>query len=241
MRISKFLSSAGIASRRQSESLIREGKVLLNGIVVTDLGRQMNPEQDEVICCGEKVVSVAKVYLLLHKPAACISAVSDPWGRKLVTDYISEAEGKVYPVGRLDFQTTGCLLLSNDGEFVQQMIHPRYKIPKIYHVQVKGIVSQEILGLWRQGVQLTEGLAVADQVKLLKTDEYYSWVEMTVHQGWKRQIRRMCLAVECPAVKLCRTQFAFLNVQNLAVGAYRHLAFDEVEQLKKLAETGYSS
>jgi pseudouridine synthase len=238
LRIGKFLSQAGVASRRQAEVLVQAGKITLNGQVITDLGRQIDPALDIVFYDGRRVTLSAKIYLLLHKPAGCISAVSDPWGRKLVTDYIGEQFEKIYPAGRLDYQSTGCLILSNDGEFVHQMIHPRYKIPKTYQVLVKGVVVQSVLELWQQGVELEEGLAQADQAVLLNTETDRSLVEIIVHQGWKRQIRRMCLAAGHPVISLCRTQIAFLNVQDLAEGSYRHLMAEEVERLLALAQRG---
>jgi len=238
LRISKFLSQAGVVSRRQAEVLVRAGKVTLNGQVITDLGRQVNPAEDVVVYDGRRIKVQTKVYLLLHKPAGCISAVSDPWDRKLVTDFIGEQAGKIYPAGRLDYQTTGCLLLSNDGDFVQQMIHPRYMIPKTYRVLVKGIVTPTVLELWQRGVELEEGVAQADQAALLYTETDRSVVEIIIHQGWKRQIRRMCLAAGHPVISLCRVQIAFLTVQDLAEGDYRHLTAEEVERLLALAQWG---
>jgi 23S rRNA pseudouridine2605 synthase len=231
MRINQFLARSGVASRRGVEGLILGGAVTVNGQVLTDLAVQVDADTDVVCVSGQRVRPEPPVYLLLNKPSGYISAVSDPQGRPVVIDLIRDCPVKAVPVGRLDFNTTGCLLLSNDGDFIQRLLHPSFEIAKTYQAEVEGQVNQEVLRSLLRGVMLEEGWAHADAVTCLRERENSALLEIVIHQGWKRQVKRMCAAVGLPVRRLHRSAIAFLTVEGLAEGAYRCLTPAEVERL----------
>ncbi len=236
LRLAKYLAQAGIASRRHAEQLIRTGEIKVNGQVVTEMGIQVEPGTDIIEYQGRPISSVPKmVYVLLYKPAGFICSVNDPQGRPTVLNLLKDIKERIYPVGRLDFDTSGLLLLSNDGEFTNLMIHPRYKIIKTYEARVKGSVSQQDLDRMRKGLLLEDGMTAPAQVKLLAQDENSSLLEISIHEGRKRQIKRMCAAINHPVLNLKRTRLAFLSLQDLDEGEYRLLSSQEVEALKKCA------
>ena len=235
MRLAKYLAQAGIASRRQSEELITEGRVKLNGIVVREVTTPVNPQCDRVEFDGRLIGVEAEIYVLLNKPAGFISAVKDPQGRNTVLELVRDIKERIYPVGRLDYDTEGLLLLSNDGDFTNLIIHPRYKIEKKYEVIIEGNVKSEELRILQEGVMLEDGITVPAKVRLIKKGDTISIIEIIIHEGRKRQVKRMCAAIGHPVISLKRTALGFLTLKGVEPGHYRHLNQKEVEQLKAIA------
>ncbi len=235
LRLAKYLSQAGVASRRRAEELILTGRIKLNGSVVKDVATFINPGQDQ-ISCDDCLVSVpGSVYIMLNKPAGYLSTVHDPHGRPTVVDLVSDLHIRVHPVGRLDYDTEGLLLLTNDGEFTNLIIHPRYKIEKRYETEVKGYVSDNSINLLCQGIELEDGITAPAAVKLRERNPAHSILEIAIHEGRKRQVKRMCAAVGNPVIKLTRTGLGSLTLEGLPKGHFRHLTPEEVIRLKSLA------
>ncbi|MFC4410998.1 pseudouridine synthase [Chungangia koreensis] len=238
-RLQKVLAHAGVASRRKAEQLILEGKVKVNGKVVTELGTKVS-SSDTVEVEGVKLEKEQKVYYLLYKPRGIISAVTDDKGRKTVADLFPHVEERLFPVGRLDYETSGLLLMTNDGEFSYLMTQPKFKIDKTYIAKVKGIPTREQLKLLSKGIDLEDGKTAPAKVKLQSSDRKTgkAIIEITIHEGRNRQVRRMFDAIGCPVQKLRRERFAFLTLHSLNAGESRELTPHEVKQLRVLAETG---
>lgn len=235
MRLAKYLAQAGIASRRQAEELIKQGRIKINGSVVLDLTTPVDPESDRVEFDSRLVGSEEPVYIMLYKPSGFICTVNDPRGRATVMELVKKVKQRIYPVGRLDYDTEGLLLLTNDGQFTNLIIHPRYKIDKKYEACIKGYIEDDELDILRAGVNLEDGMTAPAQVRLLKRDECISMIEIIIHEGRKRQIKRMCRAIGHPVVYLKRTALGFLTLQGLEKGQYRHLERDEVKALQAMA------
>ncbi len=239
-RLQKVIAYAGIASRRKAEQLILEGKVKVNGQVVKELGTKVS-NSDTVEVEGVKLEKEDKVYFLLYKPKGYISAVTDDKGRKTVTDIFKKrVHQRIFPVGRLDYDTTGLLLLTNDGEFSYQLTHPKFKIDKTYVARVKGVPTIEGLKKLQRGIKLEDGKTAPAKVSMTSFDEQAGKAicEITIHEGKNRQVRRMFEAIGTPVVKLKRERFAFLDLTGLKPGEYRELTKHEVKLLRVLAETG---
>ncbi len=235
MRIAKYLAHAGIASRRQAEALIAQGRVKLNGSVVTDMAISVEPLADLVEFDGKPVLPEKPVYIILYKPAGYLCTVDDPQGRATVLELVRTVKERIYPVGRLDYDTEGLLLLTNDGQFTNQIIHPRYKIDKKYLVWVQGSINNHELNRLRNGVQLEDGITAPAAVNLLKGDEHISIIELIIHEGRKRQVKRMCNAVGHRVVRLQRSALEFLTLDGLQPGDFRYLQPDEVNRLQAIA------
>lgn len=235
-RLQKVISQAGVASRREAELIIKAGRVTVNGAVVTELGTKVSPGRDQVAVDGKRLKSENNVYLMLNKPKGVITTVKDPGKRQTVLDYLKDIPQRIYPVGRLDFNTEGLLLLTNDGELTNALIHPSRKIFKTYLAKVKGIPSEEKLDLLRAGIKLEDGVTAPAQIYLTDIDQekQSATLEITIHEGKNRQIRRMCEAIGFPIRQLKRTKFAGLALTGLRRGQYRHLSDNEVEMLKNL-------
>ncbi len=235
-RIQKILSSAGICSRREAEELILEGRVKVNGRVVTELGAKADTDED-VIKVGSKVIrpEARKLYLVLNKPKGFISTLSDPQGRRTVIDLLGKLGHRVYPVGRLDYDSEGLLLLTNDGEFANLIMHPSKEVDKTYEVKVDGVMTDADLAKLASGVKLKDGMTAPARVKKLKLTRANSWVEITIHEGRTRQVRRMCDAVGHPVLKLRRTKIGPVDLRGVASGKYRELTTREVKALEKAA------
>jgi 23S rRNA pseudouridine2605 synthase len=183
MRLSQYLAHAGVASRRHAEELITDGKVKVNGITITELGSKIDPQIDRVEYNDQLIEGEFKIYLLLNKPSGYLCSVSDPYGRPTVIDLVSKVDKRLYPVGRLDFDSEGLLLMTNDGYFNNQMIHPRYKINKEYQVWVKGRVEPSEQNLLRRGVELDDGITAPAEVEILETDSDRSLLRIVIHEG----------------------------------------------------------
>jgi len=239
-RLQKVIAYAGVASRRKAEQLIVEGKVKVNGRVVKELGTKV-AATDKIEVEGVKLEKEDKVYFLLYKPKGYISAVTDDKGRKTVTDiFKKKVYQRIFPVGRLDYDTTGLLLLTNDGEFSYQLTHPKFKIDKTYIARVKGVPTKEGLMKLQNGIRLEDGKTAPAKVSMTSYDEAAGKAicEITIHEGKNRQVRRMFEAIGTPVVKLKRERFAFLDLGGLVPGEYRELSKHEVKMLRVLAETG---
>lgn len=239
MRLAKFIACSGIASRRRAEKLIKEGRITINSQVVCDMGVKIDPDKDQIACDGQIITNNSNnIYILLNKPSGYISSVNDPQGRPTVLDLVRDIKERIYPVGRLDYDTQGLLLLSNDGEFTNLMIHPRYQMSKKYLALVKGEVSIKAVNQLEKGVKLEDGYTAPANVRILKKYTNETLLEIEIHEGRKRQIKRMCAAVGYPVLSLTRTAFSFLNLQGVALGEYRYLTPAEVKRLKLIAKKG---
>lgn len=238
-RLQKIIAHAGIASRRKAEELILEGKVKVNGKIIKELGTKVS-SNDKVEVNGIPLEREEKIYLLMYKPRGVISAVKDDKNRKVVTDFLPEIKERVYPVGRLDYETSGLLLLTNDGDFANLLMHPRYEINKTYVAKVKGIPSKQSLKQLERGIKLEDGITAPAKSKLISFDKktQKAIIELTIHEGKNRQVRRMLEAIGHPVQKLKRERYAFLNLHGLNAGEVRELSPHEVKQLRALAESG---
>jgi pseudouridine synthase len=236
MRLQRFLAQAGVASRRKAEELIAAGRVKVNGKVVAELGSKVDPERDQVSVGGRPLHAESHVYLLLNKPKGYVTTVSDPEGRPTVMELVSQVEERVYPVGRLDYNTEGLLLLTNDGDLANALMHPKREVEKTYQVKLQGLTSPETLSALASGVTLDDGERTAPaKVQLLGTTDRNSWLEITIHEGKNRQVHRMAEAVNYRVLKLQRVRYAGLEVGDLAIGRFRNLVAREVELLRKAA------
>jgi len=236
MRLQKYLASCGVASRRKCEEYILEGKVAVNGQVVQTLGTKV-AEKDEVTFCG-KIVSLQEtyVYYMLNKPVGYVTTVQDEKQRQTVLDLIHDEKHRVYPVGRLDYNTSGLLLLTNDGELTYGLTHPKHHVNKCYEVKVKGVLSQEAQYALKNGVLLEGKMTYPAQVKVLRQGEKSTLFQLTIHEGRNRQVRRMCEAVGYPVLSLKRVSIGKLTLDDLALGHYRALTEKEVQYLKKVSQ-----
>jgi 23S rRNA pseudouridine2605 synthase len=231
-RLQKILAHAGIASRREAETIIVSGRVAVNGMVVTELGSKADPYSDRITLDGKPVRIVSeKVYILLNKPAGYVTTMKDPQGRPVVNDLVKGVRERVYPVGRLDYNTEGLLLMTNDGELANRLAHPRHEVEKEYMVRVRGEVLPEQMQQLCEGVELDDGMSAPAVVKLIRESENNTWISIVIHEGRYRQVRRMCEAVGLTVVRLKRTRYAFLETGNLKVAACRHLSAGEVSRL----------
>ena len=238
-RIQKIISAAGITSRRAAETLITEGRVRVNGKVVTELGAKADANEDHIKVDGKLInPKQPKTYIMLNKPSGYVTTMSDPEGRATVQDLLKGIKVRVYPVGRLDYNTEGMLLLTNDGDFAHLVTHPSHELPKVYLVKVKGVLSDEALTRLEQGVFLKDGKTFPARIRKLRKEEANSWLEVTIHEGKKRQVRRMMDHVGHTVIKLKRVKTGNLVIGELELGKYRHLTLDEVQGLKELAAGG---
>ncbi|KRN29436.1 ribosomal large subunit pseudouridine synthase B [Lactobacillus selangorensis] len=235
-RLQKKIANAGVTSRRKAEDLIRTGHVTVNGKVVTEMGVKVD-SHDHVEVDGVPLTPERKVYYLFNKPRQVISAVSDNKGRKVVTDYFKDIPERIYPIGRLDYDTDGVLLLTDDGEFANLLMHPRYELEKTYVAKVKGIPDGAAIKTLQNGVELDKRKTAPAKVKVLSTDhaKKTAIVQITIHEGMNHQVKKMFAKVGSQVEKLKREQYGFLRVDNLASGKYRKLKPQEIAELRKLA------
>lgn len=231
-RLQKVMAAAGVASRRQCEELILEGVVRVNGQVVDTLPAFADPDVDVVIVNGRRLKQAQRVYFLLNKPKGVICTSRDPQGRPRAVDLVHTRE-RVFCVGRLDADTTGLIILTNDPDLTNLLTHPRYKVPKTYVAKVAGRVDSAALGKLRKGVWLAEGRTARTEVKVLKRGHHDSLLEITIEQGLNRQVRRMLASVGLPVQSLKRTRIGPLRLEGLAVGKHRALSRAEVAALRR--------
>lgn len=237
MRLQKFLARAGIASRRGSENLMTDGRVRVNGEVKTELGTKVDPRTDTVTVDGREVrLADGAVTIMLHKPAGYLTTMSDPYGRPTVADLVPrDRYPGLFPVGRLDYDTTGLLLFSTDGELGNGLLHPRKHVDKTYEALVDGRVSEAELQFLRDGVLLDDGITLPAQAQLIKASRADSTVRITIHEGRKRQVRRMCGFIGHPVIDLHRRSFGPLDLGDLPEGAWRMLDREEECALRTAA------
>lgn len=242
IRLQKAIAQAGVASRRASEKLIEQGRVQVNGHVVTEMGIKVDPERDTIAVDGQPIqAGPGAQYIVVHKPAGYLSVLRDDRGRPALIDLVPRAKG-LHPVGRLDLDSEGLILLTNDGTLTQRLTHPRYEHDKEYHVLVSGQVKRVILRTLREGVELEDGKTAPAQVERLDealwgiSSRGQTWLRFVLHQGRKRQIRRMCHAVGLTVQRLIRVRIGPLELGDLASGAYRTLTRAEVRTLRATTE-----
>lgn len=233
IRLQKYLANCGIASRRKCEDLILEGKVSINGNIIQELGIKIDPIVDKVAYCGKQVTNKEKnVYILLNKPIRYVTTSKDQFNRDTVLDLI-KVDARVVPVGRLDMYTSGALILTNDGDFVYKVTHPKHEITKTYTVTLRGIVDDISVEKLRSGVQIDDYVTKPAKVRILKTDKEknISRLEITIHEGKNRQVRKMCEAIGSRVVALHRSKIGDINVKDLKLGQWRYLKDYEVNNL----------
>ncbi|EDS72718.1 rRNA pseudouridine synthase [Anaerofustis stercorihominis] len=234
MRINKYLASCGVASRRKCEEIISRGKVTVNGEVVRELGTIINVEKDLVKVYGKEVsLDTKKVYYMLNKPQGVISASKSKYGEETVVDLLGKKEHRLFPVGRLDKDTTGLIILTNDGDFAYKLTHPKYEKEKTYEALVKGKVDSKSLDKLKQGVVIDGKKTSRAKVRLVKMIGVNSLVEITLIEGRKRQVKKMCEKVGHKVIKLNRTMENGLSLGDLEIGEYRKLTKNEVSKLLK--------
>ena len=238
-RLSVALAHAGVASRRVCDAMIQAGRVTVDGEVVRVPATRVDPTRAAICVDGERIAAAAALrYWVVHKPRGVVSTTSDPEGRRTVLDLV-EAEGRLYPVGRLDSASEGLLLVTNDGALAQRMLHPSFEVPRIYRVAIEGIIDDETMARLVVGVELDDGeVAVARAVRLLAAKSGRSRIEMVLTEGRRRQIRRMLEAVGHPVRRLVRVAFGPLRLGGLAAGTARPLRADEREMLAQLVRSG---
>ncbi len=233
MRLQKFLALGGIASRRGAEGLIAEGKVQVNGRVVTEMGFQVDPERDTVTYENKQVkIEQTLVYVLMNKPTGYVTTVQDQFNRRKVTDLVKVPQ-RIFPVGRLDYNTSGLLLLTNDGELTYRLTHPKFKVEKVYSALIKGDPTQEALASFERGLAIEDYVTSPAKIKVLSRGAS-SRVAITIREGRNRQVRKMCDAIGHPVIELKRIKLGKLTLGNLKEGQWRFLTQGEIEYLKKL-------
>ena len=235
LRLQKFLANAGVCSRRKAEEYILDGKVKVNGKVVNELGIKVNPDKDEIIF-ESKIIRLQNnmVYILLNKPIGYVTTVKEQFNRPTVIDLLNGVKEKVLPVGRLDMYTSGALILTNDGDFIYQVTHPKYEIEKTYQATVKGIVTKEDIKKLENGVEIDDYISGKAKVKILKVDKEnnISRLKITIHEGKNREVRKMCSAIGKNVIALHRSKIENIDLKDLKIGQWRYLTSNEVLKLK---------
>lgn len=255
LRLQHFIAKAGVASRRHSEQLIVSGQVKVNGETITQLGTKINPRVDKVEVQGRLLQAESMAYVLFNKPKGYVTTASDPEGRATIFDLLKQHSAeetrdilpkvRLFAVGRLDYNTEGALLLTNDGDLALRLMHPRYHVEKLYHAKFKGLLTKNQIQQLRQGITLParkqdaflnnplEETAPAE-ITLLAQTQSHTWLEIILHEGKNRQIHRMAEAIHSSVLKLARLQYAFLSVADMPLGSYRNLAPSEIGHLRQL-------
>lgn len=232
-RLQKILARAGLASRRAAEELITAGRVRVNGRVVNELGAKADARADKIEVDGKRIMIELPVYVVLHKPRGVVSTMSDPEGRPSVRELLEAVPARVYPIGRLDFATSGVLLATNDGAFAEGLMHPRRAVPKTYVLKVSGTMEDGDVNRWRQGVRLEDGMTLPAEAKLLRHEGDKTWIELTIREGRNQQIRRMGEATGFRVMRLARTSFAGVTSEDLRPGEWRFLTRDELMAMRE--------
>lgn len=243
IRLQKIIADAGIASRRKAEELITQCLVKVNGKIVDALGTKADPDVDVIEVSGRKIVRATKasdmVYYMLNKPRGYLSAASDKGDRPVVVDLLKRVKKRVYPVGRLDYDTDGIMILTNDGDLTNKLLHPKFDIEKTYHVKVKNVPRETDLDKLRKGVIVVEGKRTYKtkpaKVKFIKKAKENTWIEITITEGRKHIIKNMCFRIGFPVQRLRRVVFAGLKLGSLKLGDFRPLTERELKKIKKLA------
>lgn len=231
MRLQKFLANSGICSRRNAEKLILDGRIRVNGKVIKELGTKVDIDTDEVLYNGKKVrLEETKIYVLLNKPIGYVTTVSEQFGRPTVMDLVKQVKFNLLPVGRLDMYTSGALILTNDGEFIYKVTHPKNEVEKTYNATIRGIVQKKDIEELENGVKIDNYISGKAKVKILKIDneKNISKIQITIHEGKNREVRKMCSAINKPVIALHRIKIGNIDVKNLKIGEWRYLSESEV-------------
>ena len=237
MRLQKYLASCGVASRRNAEKLISEGRISVNGIIVTELGTQVNEYEDAVSLDGKTVYPEAeKHYIAYNKPTGEVTTSHDPENRPTVLDRFTDYPVRLFPVGRLDYDSEGLLLLTNDGDLMNHLLHPKYEIPKSYLTRVSNYVSEECIQSLRNGIMIDGRLTSPAIVRLIRHDTFSSELLITIHEGRNRQVRKMIAAAGHQVVRLKRVRFGPILLGDLPSGMWRKLTAEEIIKLKSLTK-----
>jgi len=237
IRLQKYLAQAGIASRRKAEELIIKGEIRINGKSVTELGCQIDEQNDIIEYKGKRVKTQHEfTYIMLHKPRGFVTTVKDQFGRPTVLDLLKGVKMRVVPVGRLDYDTSGLLLLTNDGELTYTLTHPKYHIPKTYVVTVKDVPKDEDIKRLREGIRIEDYVTSPAVVHVIERGRTTSKIEITIHEGKNLQVRKMFDAIGYPVKKLKRISIGNIKLRNLPVGEFRPLLHDEVQYLTKMKQ-----
>ncbi|PKN68824.1 MAG: pseudouridine synthase [Deltaproteobacteria bacterium HGW-Deltaproteobacteria-12] len=231
-RLQKIIAAAGVDSRRHAEKLIAAGRVSVNNVVVSELGVKADAAKD-IIRVDGKIISVdaSMIYIALHKPAGYVTTLSDPEGRPTVVDLIGAVPERVYPVGRLDYDSSGLLLLTNDGDFAQKMQHPRFQLPKVYRVKIQGRLSKDEMKQVSKGIKLEDGVFKPENLQIEKYNDKSCWIALTLREGKNRIIRRGFEAAGHRVARLVRESIGAVTLRNLKEGSWRYLTKKEVDQL----------
>jgi len=234
-RLQKVLAGAGVASRRKAEEIVAAGRVRVNGAIVTEMGVKVDPRRDRIEVDGRAIAAEKFVTVILNKPRSVVSTVRDPEGRPTVAELVRDVGARMFPVGRLDWATSGALLMTNDGDLAFSLTHPKFGVEKTYHVKLQGTIGEEVLDAWRKGVRLDDGAVTrpAQAVFRVEASEGGSWIQITIKEGRNRQIRRMAEASGVVVTKLKRISFAGISIEGVPIGTYRELTEKELARLKR--------
>lgn len=234
-RLQKFMASCGVASRRSSEKLIEAGKVTVNGKIITELGEKVDPDVDIVVVNGKKIKPETKnIYIVLNKPEGYLCTLKDTRGRKTVLDLTTEISERIFPIGRLDYDTSGLIIMTNDGSIYNKVIHPREKINKIYEACIKGTLARDEIDRFCGGIDIGGYITAPADIKIMSSNDETSQVEITIHEGKKRQIRKMCKLIGHPVITLKRVAIGKIVLSNLKKGKFRYLTENEISYIKNL-------
>ncbi|WP_083238773.1 pseudouridine synthase [Caloranaerobacter ferrireducens] len=235
MRLQKYLAMCGVASRRKSEMLILQGRVKVNGKVVEELGYKIDPDIDIVLVDNKRIIKKENyIYIALNKPEGYITTVKDQFNRPTVLDLVKSIKERIYPIGRLDYDTSGLLLLTNDGDLTYKLTHPKHEIEKVYIAKIKGVPTEKELNKFRKGLKIDNYVTSKAKIEVLKKYNDYSIVKITIHEGKNRQIRKMCKKINHPVIKLKRIAIGKIELGNLKKGSWRYLSKEEISYLKEL-------
>ncbi len=231
-RLQKIIARAGLASRRDAETIILSGRVSINNRIITRLGSKADIEKDEIRLDGMLIYAeLEKVYIMLNKPSGYVTTLRDPLNRPIVSDLLPAEVVRVFPAGRLDYDSQGLLLMTNDGDLAQRLIHPRFRIPKVYHVKIKGRLSNSEFRALQAGIELEDGKFKPEEVRVAKINEKSTWLAITLRSGKNRIIRRAFEALGHDVAELVRTRIGGLELGNLKTGAHRFLTKTEIQKL----------
>lgn len=237
MRINKYIASCGIASRRKAEEIILQKRVTVNGNVVNELSFKIDEQNDIVEIDGSKIgLDEKEVYIVLNKPEGYITTVKDQFDRPSVLDLVSDIKERIYPIGRLDYETSGLLILTNDGDLTYKLTHPKHEVAKTYMAIVKGIPTTDEMKNFEDGLYIEDYKTAPAKIKIVKKDEEknYAICEIKIHEGRNRQVRKMCRAIDHPVLRLRRAAMGEITLRGTEVGKYRNLTKEEVDYLKGL-------
>ncbi len=237
MRINKYIASCGIASRRKAEELILQGRVKVNGKAIEELAFNVDENKDRVEV-DDKIIGLSEnmVYIVLNKPEGYITTVKDQFNRPSVLDLVNDIDERVYPIGRLDYETSGLLILTNDGDLTYKLTHPKHEVDKTYMAIVKGIPKEDELENFKKGLYIEDYKTAPAKIKVVKTEteKNYAICQIKIHEGRNRQVRKMCRAINHPVLRLRRVAMGKITLKDVEVGKYRHLSQEEISYLKSI-------